>query len=313
MTEILLLRHGKSDWNQPVDDIDRPLTERGKHDAQRMGAWLGSNDLLPARVVSSPARRALETAEKCVKAAGLTAAMVQVDARLYEASHQVLHQVLDEQTGQADRILLVGHNPGLDMLLEDLIEGPLPRTVNGKLMTTASLAQLRLIDADSQASLLRLVRPGDVPLRYAYQGTFGPAFRDRPDYYYRQSAVIPVRQRDGKIEVLMIAKTGGKKWSLPKGIVEPGMSPADSAAKEALEEAGVLGTPRPDVVGNFELAKWGGTCLVEVFAMPVDSLLPAGHWESHKRVRRWFPLAEAVEKCRYPALAVIIGRLESSQ
>jgi phosphohistidine phosphatase len=63
-----------------------------------------------------------------------------------------------------------------------------------------------------------------------------------PDWIYRQSAVIAYRRRPRGVEVLLITSRKGTRWVLPKGVVEPGLSPATSAAKEALEEAGVRGT-----------------------------------------------------------------------
>lgn len=70
MLDLLRLKHGKSDWNVPVDDFLRPLKERGKRGAQRIGAWLGEQSLVPDYILSSPAERACTTAEKCIKAMG---------------------------------------------------------------------------------------------------------------------------------------------------------------------------------------------------------------------------------------------------
>ena len=61
--ELMLLRHGKSDWTEQLDDFDRPLKDRGKRGAQRMGVWLIQQELLPDHVVSSPAERAIVTAQ----------------------------------------------------------------------------------------------------------------------------------------------------------------------------------------------------------------------------------------------------------
>ncbi|HBJ28222.1 histidine phosphatase family protein, partial [Cobetia sp.] len=69
--ELLLMRHGKSDWSVAADDFHRPLKERGKRGAQRMGAWLAQEALVPDAILSSPALRARATAEKCVKSMGL--------------------------------------------------------------------------------------------------------------------------------------------------------------------------------------------------------------------------------------------------
>jgi phosphohistidine phosphatase len=67
--------------------------------------------------------------------------------------------------------------------------------------------------------------------------------RNKPDYFYRQSGVIPVRKTDEGVEVLLVRSRSGRRWVIPKGIVEPCLSPAASAPKEAEEEAGVHHAP----------------------------------------------------------------------
>jgi phosphohistidine phosphatase len=62
-----------------------------------------------------------------------------------------------------------------------------------------------------------------------------------PNWIYTQSAILPYRLRGDDLEVLVITSRKGTRWVLPKGIVEPGMTAAASAAKEAMEEAGVEG------------------------------------------------------------------------
>jgi len=151
--ELLLLRHGKSEWPLGVADHLRPLSRRGMRDAKRVGDYLRVNDLLPDLVISSPAERALDTAKRCVGAAGINVSAIQVDERLYHASAATLKAVADEQSCQ--RLLMVGHNPGMEMLLERLAVTPLALTDNGKLMTTANLAIIRKRETV-------LVRPADL-------------------------------------------------------------------------------------------------------------------------------------------------------
>ena len=62
MKELLLVRHAKSDRNIDVSDIERPLKKRGKRDAKNVGEWLKKKNLLPDMLLSSPARRAIDTA-----------------------------------------------------------------------------------------------------------------------------------------------------------------------------------------------------------------------------------------------------------
>lgn len=292
--ELLLLRHGKSEWPEGVDDHLRPLSDRGKRDAQRVGDYLRANQLLPDSVISSPAKRALETAEKCVKAAGMTVSEIQVDERLYHASAATLKAVADEQPCQ--RLLMVGHNPGMEMLLENIAVTPLTLTDKGKLMTTANLAICREDET-------KLIRPVDLPERFHFFTDSGVEWRDRPQYYYNQSGAIPYEIDNGELRFLLIGDIKGKKWSMPKGIVEPGLSPAASAAKEAEEEAGVQGDIQAEPIATFSLRKWGADLPVSFCPMRVDTLLPDHGWESGKRVRKWMKPEKAAKKIRFPELA----------
>ena len=95
---------------------------------------------------------------------------------------------------------------------------------------------------------------------------------DVPDYLFVQSAVIPFRVRDGKVEILLITSRKKRRWVIPKGVKEPDLSAPDSAAKEALEEAGIEGEVSEHPIGCYEYRKWGGTCHVEVFVMAVQTV-----------------------------------------
>ena len=113
-----------------------------------------------------------------------------------------------------------------------------------------------------------------------------------PEWMYRQLAVIPYRFGADGLEVLLITSRKRKRWVLPKGVVEPGMTPADSAEKEAFEEAGIEGRVDDRPLGSYQYRKWGGTCTVEVFAMRVTG--ESDDWpEAEIRTRAWTPPAEA--------------------
>lgn len=116
--------------------------------------------------------------------------------------------------------------------------------------------------------------------------------RYRPNWFYTQSAVVPYRPAGDSVEVLLITSRGGKRWTIPKGVVERGMTAAASAAKEAYEEAGVRGDVGTSPLGSYEYEKWGGTCHVEVYPLHVREVLDP--WpESHARRRRWLSVGEA--------------------
>lgn len=145
MRELLLLRHGKSAWDAGVArDFDRPLAERGRQDAPRMGRWMRSQALMPDWIISSPAARARQTAEYVLHELTVAADRVRYDGELYMANRAALLAALGRCPADTERVLLVGHNPGLDSLLEYLCGPGLPRTRHGKLMTTAALAMLSM-------------------------------------------------------------------------------------------------------------------------------------------------------------------------
>ena len=131
--------------------------------------------------------------------------------------------------------------------------------------------------------------------------------RQVPDYFYLQSAVIPYRERREGLEVLMITSRKRKRWVMPKGVKEPDLSSQASAAKEALEEAGIEGVVSETAIGSYQYDKWGGTCTVEVFTMRVQNVLE--DWEESYRDREWVSVAEAVHRVREPELKRILKRL----
>jgi phosphohistidine phosphatase len=131
--------------------------------------------------------------------------------------------------------------------------------------------------------------------------------RTRPRWFYVQSAVVPYRVAGGSTEVLLITTRGGRRWTVPKGVVEPRMTAAASAAKEAYEEAGVRGDVEAAPLGAYEYEKWGGTCTVEVYAMRVTEVLDA--WpESHRR-RRWVPLDDAPDAVEADGVQRVLAAL----
>jgi len=129
-----------------------------------------------------------------------------------------------------------------------------------------------------------------------------------PEWMYRQSAVVPYRFGSGGLEVLLITSRKRKRWVLPKGVVEPGMTPADSAEKEAFEEAGIEGRVDGRPLGAYQYRKWDGTCSVEVFAMRVTG--ESDDWpEADVRTREWLPLSEAVGRVDEAELKALITAL----
>ena len=124
------------------------------------------------------------------------------------------------------------------------------------------------------------------------------------DWFYVQSGVIPYRIREGRIEVMLITTMRRKRWIIPKGIVEPGLTPEVSAAYEAEEEAGVRGEVSAQPLGSYQREKWGGTCTIQVFTLKVTEVLET--WpECTARERRWLSPEEAVKWIDAPDLKEI--------
>ena len=142
--ELLVLRHAKSDWSSGGADFARTLAPRGHRDAPRMARLLSERGLVPDHVVSSPARRAEETTRLVTTELGFPDADIDWDPRVYEATVATLLAVLAECPGHANRVLLVGHNPGLEGLVRHLARAHDHAPEAGAFFPTAALAHLRL-------------------------------------------------------------------------------------------------------------------------------------------------------------------------
>jgi phosphohistidine phosphatase len=116
MLELLLLRHAKSRWDDPgTADQDRDLAPRGLAAATGMGRLIRDLDLAPDQVLCSTARRAVHTWELSAAALG-TAPPVRFDERLYLAAPEQMIAIARKLGGDARRLLLVGHDPGMHRL-----------------------------------------------------------------------------------------------------------------------------------------------------------------------------------------------------
>jgi len=144
---LLIMRHAKAEpAGDGVDDFARALAGRGAKDAARVGREMRERGWIPDLVLCSPAARTRATLEALLPelGAGHLAApeAVRYEDRLYNASPDTLRQVIAAVAAKTRRLLIVGHNPGLEILVEGLASEPPPRKSNGKLMTTATLACL---------------------------------------------------------------------------------------------------------------------------------------------------------------------------
>lgn len=166
--QLWLLRHAKSDWNNAnLSDFERPLNQRGTRDAPRLGRWLRQQGLCPDYLVSSPAERAHQTALSVAGELGIAAERIMLNPRIYEATTSHLLGVLAACPAEVQKVLLVGHNPGLETLLLYLC-GQLIMPDDGKWLPTCTLARLEMPDdwqqlAPASARLLSITRPRTLP------------------------------------------------------------------------------------------------------------------------------------------------------
>jgi phosphohistidine phosphatase len=162
MKTLLVLRHAKSSWNDPaLDDHERPLNTRGRRDAPRMGELVREYGLIPDVVLASDAVRARLTAEAVAEAARY-AGKILLDPHLYLASPADILSILATVRENAETVMIVGHNPGLEKLVEQL-------TGEREDLPTAALAQISLpidhwrdVRLSTRGTLVGLWRPKEL-------------------------------------------------------------------------------------------------------------------------------------------------------
>lgn len=142
VAEILLLRHAKASRSGD-SDFERALTRRGRRDAPRIARWMKARDLVPDHVIASPSRRTRETTELVLEEMGLAAAEVIWDERVYNADVPALLETLRACPATARRVLVVGHNPGLEDLVRHLGGATAREPEKGKFFPPCALARLR--------------------------------------------------------------------------------------------------------------------------------------------------------------------------
>jgi phosphohistidine phosphatase len=152
---LIVLRHAKSDWSGGEPDRERPLGKRGRRQAPEAGAWLAANIPDIDLAVVSPAERTRSTWE--LASAQLERPPgVRIEERVYAAYGRELHDMLSELPDDADTVVLVGHNPGLEELVEEL-------TGTWVSMTTSALAVLRWDGSWSDTNGATLTASGRPP------------------------------------------------------------------------------------------------------------------------------------------------------
>ena len=314
MPELILLRHAQAIRYNYDDDFNRVLRKKGKRNAQRVGTWLAQHKLLPDRVYSSPALRCLTTAEKVCKSAGQGIKQIRCVDQLYPGSLASITDLLKQIPDKCQRVMLVGHNPVLEKVLGLYCRDKLKANKKSRLLSPASLAVLQIpvrwrdLSADC-GRLLYHQHADDLPATFPYPLYNPKEQRIRPAYYYQQSAVIPYRYDQNKLKIMLITSSTGNHWVIPKGIVEPDMTPQASAAKEAYEEAAIEGWVHEKRVGTYRAIKWQAISHVKVYAMQLKQQLGKKSWQEKYRKRIWVPVNRAEKMLDNPELKKLVRNL----
>jgi len=135
------MRHGKSDWSKPVPDYLRPIKKRGFLESGKIGSWLQDQGLVPQLIISSPAQRARETAETLAQQMNYSIEKISWNESVYMADVSELLDAIATTPEECRRLMIVGHNPGLEDLLFYLTE-EIDIPEDGKVMPTATVAVL---------------------------------------------------------------------------------------------------------------------------------------------------------------------------
>lgn len=118
---LVMIRHAKSSWANPLQsDFERPLNDRGEHDAPMMGNRLKQKGIIPDLIISSKAKRAKQTAKKIAAAIGYNEEKIRWYDRLYHCIPSVFEEVLHEVADDVKTVFIVAHNPGITDFVNEL-------------------------------------------------------------------------------------------------------------------------------------------------------------------------------------------------
>jgi phosphohistidine phosphatase len=119
MKQVILVRHAHAHGLEPgLEDFERRLDRRGRHEAETMAQRAHELGIAPDHLISSPADRAIATAREFAKTLGFPLPRIRHDDRVYLAEPEQLVAILRAAPATVRRVMLVGHNPGLSQLAE---------------------------------------------------------------------------------------------------------------------------------------------------------------------------------------------------
>jgi phosphohistidine phosphatase len=162
MKTLLLMRHAKASWKCPeIPDHDRPLNKRGKKDAPLIGSLIKEKELVPQRIMFSPAMRAAETARLIHENSGFTGELECVDS-FYLAEPGGYLEPLRSISDEIESVMIVGHNPGLEGLLQILSGQIEPLTAGAVAQILLPIEHWKEINLDCEGELVETFSPHDL-------------------------------------------------------------------------------------------------------------------------------------------------------
>src|SRR5690606_26806123 len=117
---LFIIRHAKSDWSFDVSDYDRPLNSRGFKNAPKMAERMAKYAIRPQELISSPAKRAITTAQIFAEQLAVPVNEIKLEPRIYEALPNMLLQLISELDNRLECVAFFGHNPGFTLLINYL-------------------------------------------------------------------------------------------------------------------------------------------------------------------------------------------------
>ncbi|ADV46369.1 SixA phosphatase family protein [Nitratifractor salsuginis] len=114
--KLILMRHAKSSWKEPLPDQERPLNKRGKRAAKMIGKTLAEKGIIPDLILSSDAKRARATAKRVLKALDKEKIDLQLDPALYAADAREILREIEKTEDKIQTLMVVAHNPGISEL-----------------------------------------------------------------------------------------------------------------------------------------------------------------------------------------------------
>jgi len=139
MKTLVIVRHGAFDHSNPqIADVDRPLNREGRCQIEEVAKQFSALNLSPDLLVSSPAKRAVETAEIYENPLNISSEAIRIEENIFEAERAEILRVVQSFDDDAQTVILFGHHPGVTKLLHHLVDSEIEK------MSLASCAVLEL-------------------------------------------------------------------------------------------------------------------------------------------------------------------------